>query len=92
MSDEVNGIIDTKPGVKPPVFEDALNFFGWLFLSVGFLLGVFFIWVSFQIPKERQDFSWGLMIFGIFSIMLGLFLRLILEGIAEILRLLRGKK
>jgi hypothetical protein len=105
-------ITDTKPEIKPltvvPVnssvsdsgFEDTLTGFGWFFLVVGILLGIFFIWKSGDITKKyssidgwgEHGYSWSLMIFGMFSIMQGLFLRLILEGIAEILRLLRRKK
>ncbi len=85
---------------SPSQFEDTLTAFGWLFLAVGVLLGVFFIWKSGDVTKEYKSidtwgehgYSWGLMIFGMFSILQGLFLRLILEGIAEIIRLLRRKK
>ncbi len=81
-------------------FEDTLTIFGWSFLVVGVSFGIFFIWKSGDITKKYESidawgehgYSWSLMIFGIISIMQGLFLRLILEGIAEILRLLRRKK
>jgi hypothetical protein len=63
-------------------------------------VGIFFIWKSGDVTKQYKSidewgehgYSWGLMIFGIFSIMQGLFLRLILEGVAVIIRLLRWKK
>jgi hypothetical protein len=105
-------ITDAKPEIKsfpatsvvPPNsgywLEDTLTAFGWVFLVVGILLGVFFIWKSGDVTKKygsigdwgEYGYSWSLMIVGIFSIVQGLFLRLILEGIAEILRLLRWKK
>jgi hypothetical protein len=112
MSEEVKGVTDTKSEVEPfavvsgyrsvpnPLFDGTLTFFGWFFLVVGVLLGIFFIWKSGDVTKEyastdtwgQHGYSWGLMVVGMFSIMQGLFLRLILEGIAEIIRLLRWKK
>ncbi len=93
-------VISANSSVSDSGFEDTLTGFGWFFLVVGVSLGIFFIWKSGDITKKYESidawgqhgYSWGLMIFGMFSIMQGLFLRLILEGIAEIIRLLRWKK
>jgi hypothetical protein len=101
-----SGVQDTvvNSGVQDTVansgFEDTLTAFGWLLLWLGVLVGVFFIWKSGDITKKYESidkwgehgYSWGLMIFGIFSILQGVFLRFILEGVAVIIRLLRRMK
>jgi hypothetical protein len=95
-----SGLSNSGSGVSNSGFENTLTATGWFLLWVGVLVGVFFIWKSGDITKKYESidtwgehgYAWSLIIFGIFSIMQGLFMRFILEGVAVIIRLLRRMK
>jgi uncharacterized integral membrane protein len=91
--------LPANSSVSDSRFENNLTGVSWIFLIVGILLGIICIWQSGVVTKNsttatwgEHGFSWYLIVFGIISILQGLFLSLLLGGIAEIIRLLRLKK
>ena len=103
MSDELNNILETK--LDPPQangnsghgsVEDSLSAWGVGFLVLGILAGIVCIWAAGVVTKQsdyddwgKRGIAWYLVVVGIGAILQGMFIRVLLEGGAEIIRLLR---
>jgi uncharacterized membrane protein HdeD (DUF308 family) len=89
-------VIPANSSVSNSGIEDTLTNSSLVFLIVAVLLGLFFMWESGMVNNRssldswgEHGYSWSFVIVGIFSIMAGIILRLILEGMAVIISLLR---
>lgn len=103
MSDELNNILETN--TEPPKVgrkysqgnvEDSLSAWGKGFLVLGILAGIVCIWAAGAVTKQysfddwgERGIAWSLMIAGVAAVMQGMFVRVLLEAGAEIIRLLR---
>jgi hypothetical protein len=103
MSDELNNILDIK--TEPPQadsdyregdIEASLSAWGMGFLVLGILAGIVCLWAAGIVTKEyryddwgKRGIAWYLVAIGIAAILHGIFVRMLLEAGAEIIRLLR---
>jgi hypothetical protein len=103
MSGDLNNILETKTehpkvgnGNSGGGVEDSLSVWGTGFLVLGILSGVICIYAAGVVTKRYSFESWGdngvawyLVIVGVAAILQGMFVRVLLEAGAEIIRLLR---
>lgn len=103
MSDELNNILETKmespngdSADRQGGVEDSLSAWGVGFLVLGILSGIICIFAAGVVTKKYSFESWGengiawyLVVVGVAAILQGMFVRVLLEAGAEIIRLLR---